>query len=347
MKLPIVASPDTVAYLYNALPQCVILANGGRSWCDERFVNVYGAWRPGESPYVDFSDAFAYREFLQVEKLTCSSVANIGDISEFVRSCVHAGTYLDIMIDDYYLRGLEGTRVHDVLVYGVDDDTQELAVVGFDQNNMFGSFVVSVRAFEAAFLRAVKYLNGGVSNPRITHQMQMLAPRERKPAIDPGPKPLLAQLESYLKSNSNEVDGLDRTGWWWWIDAVVDQTEALVTGLQVHEAIIQHLDLVLSSRTSGATKLDYRSLHVLHEQKVAITKRLERAAVLPDADLSQALLTAASAYREIASSYKDLRLRALEYHYTGNSSVLTPLPPAMLRSVELERATLTVLLDAR
>lgn len=297
---------EYTSYLYGALPLCVALAHEETfPWYLERYVQLHSEHSPssGEQPHLDFADSFGYPEVLECRTLDWAAVATAGpSVIDLIRDRISAGHHCTVFVDDDYVRGREFVRLHEYLVFGYDDGTREVDVVGFGgRPRVFRELRIPYDDFAMAFRRARSAVEEG--RAQVHNPVQLLRPRPVSHTF--GPARLTGALQDYLSGTPGETQDTDT---WWSAPAGPGPAPADLetrAGAETYD----HLALHLAQVKDGTAGLDYRRFHLLSEHKGMVLRRIAR---LADSRALHGPLTGTlDAYRELDRQVRQFRLRLL------------------------------------
>ncbi|MFD0399827.1 hypothetical protein ACFVHI_17345 [Kitasatospora sp. NPDC127121] len=336
-ELPTVLQSDHNTYLAGALPLCVILADEAmRPWFYSQYIQLYamGSDSQQKAPHLDFHSSLTCREVLHTRTLDRAAAGRIGRIVAFLRSCIDSGRHVIVFVDDSFLRGEPRPFVHELLVHGYDDRSEQLRVVGFGGaigrpgSQRFQTLEFGYQAFEEAFERALSLTAPDSDFAAIRYPVQLLQRVRTRPAFDPGR--LWTELSSYLEAPELDIFRAGTEYWWWSPPKPEAQPPdfTVSSGFEVHDRFTHHLKAV----EAGDHLIDYRQFHLLWEHKTAILRRLEHLA--REFDLQGGLDDVISGCRRRAQEFLDLRLKVL-MALNGRST-----PRAMAQGVSLVTRTL-------
>lgn len=297
---------EYTSYLYGALPLCVALTqNDIVPWYMERYVQLHSEYSPssGEQPHLDFADSFGYPQVLECRTLDWAAVAEAGpSVIDLIRDQISAGRHCTVFVDDDHLRGREFVRLHEYLVFGYDDDSRELDLVGYGgRPRVFRELRIQYDDFAMAYDRGNSAAAEGRSD--IRSPIQLLRPRPVQHTFSPNR--FACVLQEYLSGEPHMTDGADT---WWGASA---ESASVPTDLEVYAGVktYDHLTYHLAQVRNGTAALDYRRFHLLSEHKGMLLRRLTHLA--NSCALHQPLAGTLAAYRELDGQVRQLRLRLL------------------------------------
>ncbi|MER5214967.1 hypothetical protein ABT063_31580 [Streptomyces sp. NPDC002838] len=297
---------EYTSYLYGALPLCVALAHEDTlPWYLERYVQLHSEYSPGsgEQPHLDFADSFGYPEVLECRTLDWAAVAEAGpSVIDLIRDRISAGHHCTVFVDDDHLREREFVRLHEYLVFGYDDRSREVDVVGFGgRPRVFSALRISYDDFARAFRRARSAADEGRSEVR--NPVQLLRPRPDSHSFSPDR--LARALKEYVSGIPGETHGTDT----WWSAPAEPVPDAADLETNAGVKTYDHLVLHLAQVKDGTAGLDYRRFHLLSEHKGMILRRIAQLA--DSCALHEPLAGTLDAYRELDRQVREFRLRLL------------------------------------
>jgi len=297
---------EYTSYLYGALPLCVALAHEDTfPWYLERYVQLHSEHSPssGEQPHLDFADSFGYPEVLECRTLDWAAVAEAGpSVIDLIRDRISAGHHCTVFVDDDHLRGREFVRLHEYLVFGYDDRSRQVDVVGFGgRPRVFSELRISYDDFATAFRRAKSAADEGRSEVR--NPVQLLRPRPVSHRFSPGR--FARALQDYLSGTPGETQDTDT----WWSAPAEPAPDPADLEAKAGVKTYDHLALHLAQVKGGTAGLDYRRFHLLSEHKGMVLRRIAHLA--NSCALHEPLAGTLDAYRELDRQVRQFRLRLL------------------------------------
>lgn len=283
-QLKIAIQRDINTYLYGALPLCAILPHQQlHPWYYEHYVQLYATLHPSgdETPYLDYIDTFAYHEVADCEIMGLEATSKIDSIIQFLKGMIDSGYYTTVFVDDAFLRGLSPSWVHEFMVFGYDDDSRSLDVLGYDNRwHSFGKLSFSYDSFAEAFNRSVTTVAESNQSDYMSSLIQTLSPKLEATTFSHSR--LGDQIAAYATSEPSKFNA--HPWQWWWIKADANPGAGVpvpltpnmneMFGLGVYDAVLIYIDSILNRRIRDRDTVDYRLFHMLVEHKHALIKRL-------------------------------------------------------------------------
>ena len=152
--LPLDEEPESSTYLFYSTRLAILQTDEQASkWLLQYFMDLRLFYHEN---YINF--LFLEEEIEQVLDLTPISyldVENFGGILEFIRSNVLSGRYVNVHLDEFYLPVKEyywiRHYVHENLIYGFNDEAQEIYMYGIAERQQTKVFTVSYKDFLTAY----------------------------------------------------------------------------------------------------------------------------------------------------------------------------------------------------
>jgi hypothetical protein len=309
---PVLLQKEHNALLSSALPLCVVLAKGEMwQWFHSHYIQIFSSIIVSDgSPWIDFHASFRFQEVLEASTMSKGAALEIGSIIEFLRIEVDKGWCCTIFLDFGHLHG-DGSLVHEVLVYGYDDESREVLAIGYDGvgrpgTRRFKMLRFGYATFARAFATGLEEMGPQGAAPSIQCPIQLVKARDVGPRFSS--TQLRTEISNYLGATPINLTG-EGARYWWWMDPALNQDISSVqninTGIQVYDAFEGYLRGIERSRLG----VDYRPFHALWEHRTSILRRIEY--VASEFDMRAELGKAIDDLHERSSEFYNLRLRVL------------------------------------
>lgn len=201
--LDIYKDVEVTSYLNIAYDLSILLINPWfDEWRYENFINVYAQSWFGNTFYrVDYLDSNRFYGDLLERRSFSKNDIKPEELISFIKNKIRYDCcYVNIFaLDEYYLSPrpsyMERHYVHEILVYGYDDGTEELDVLGYDVTGKFTSFKYNynevVRAYIGAIENAPNYPDDAI---------QLIKPRYIYKRYNFKLNRFVAELRNYINS---------------------------------------------------------------------------------------------------------------------------------------------------
>ncbi|MGC5542971.1 hypothetical protein ACPYPE_20105 [Streptomyces griseus] len=268
-QLP-VSEPLAGGYHFYAFPLAIAGTVGrAKDWILSNYIHLAHDATPGTSvPFCFYLYDYAISPWLDVIRNTRAWLGESGaDPVAFCRAAVHAGYYVYLNLDDYFIPSRPGHQVrhgsHDLLICGADDDRSLFTSFGYTKDDVMRRSDLTFEEFGQGY-RSLDAL------PNDCPQVYLYRPRPD--AEYPFNFRLVRRsFEDYLDgANVSEQFDMFREPW--------DRSY----GIDCYPPLQRYL----TDYAEGNTEGDIRYLHILWEHKRLMTLRTERMAELLDGDFT-------------------------------------------------------------
>ncbi len=339
-KLKIVTQRNITTYLHRSLPLCVVLAyDKYLPWYYSNFIQIFS-----------FTDESGYVELNYLEPRDCCSeivdMVCLGYnllkkeecIIDFIIEKINMGYYLIMNVDEYYLPNKGDYRknhfVHPSLIYGYDNDIEQLLGIGFDKERLFSEITFDYSQFSEAYEKGkIHYKNYapwcGWS------AIQLMRPKSFEEEYPFSIDRFLKELKNYLFSIGDSIR----------MYSFEYNKKQVEFGFKVYDVIIRNLENLLQ----GKLTIDYRALHLLSEHKKCMYDRLNY--VISKNKLTGRVIKLHMEYLKVVELSNDIRLKYLAQSFTRfDSSKLSQEQESMIKNViemveELKNVEYSLLLE--
>jgi hypothetical protein len=319
LDLPIVLQREYNSYLYGALPLCAALGNGNAQWFERRFFQLFAirdergvmVGQDLERPYthLDLVDALTVLDGpLSVERVEYRRAgAEVGRLSQYARAAVQDGCYLITFVDLATLHDREDPFLHEILIYGFDDDQQQIHAVTFGYNQRFQTACYDYALLDRSFERCLTGIERLRERSGVRFPIATLSVRSTEAEAVGAQKTMWSQLAAYRAGRPVDLreNYLSKYWWLWGPDDHAFYTSAPIRfGIGVIDTLIAHLH----DAVAGQRPIDYRHFHLLAEHKRLLARRLE--ILLTDTD-PQDRAGLVAAWKSVTAKTDANRLRVL------------------------------------
>ncbi len=300
-RVQIVLQKDIVSFLNIAYPLCFIMMERNlKAWYYEQFINVFAQTWFGNFFRPDYLDANkVFGDILERHSYKDTEIKS--DIIEFTLSKIDAGYGLIVFaLDEYFIPErpsyLKTHSIHELLIYGYDNETERMLVVGYDRDGIFTNFSIGYDSYKAAYDEACRDLPHYL--PDVLHLIRV---RHFYYEYPYNPKRVLDELEMYLSAVPDSKKKFF---------AIADRSET-VYGFGIYEKLLHIVDNILSGDVS--VRFDLTTVHFLHEHKMIVKDRLDYLAA--DLNVGEDLAQVIAQYRSVVSDFLEIKLLFIkEFH---------------------------------
>lgn len=274
-KLP-VSEPLTSTWLYDAYPLSVLAANGDKylGWFMSNFIQVNANKDitnvKRHNVFLKFDGAVTNNAaYLNKQLISWTTFMNLGiDIHNYIKRHIDQGYYIQFQVDEYYTpnswRYEDKHNIHDMFVYGYDDEKELYNVLCYNRQLIFEENTCPYKQFEAAFKNNYLDKKENFWADRIYFYQY-----NENDHYSFNTKLVKNSLVEYLCS-MNSFETLNR---------FYNQDLGLVYGIDVFDKILEHLSIVKEIEATqtkrGEPILDPRIFRFLKEHKKIMMMRME------------------------------------------------------------------------
>ncbi len=256
--LPLDENPELCTYLFYSTRLAILQTDEqAREWLLQYFMDLRLFYHKN---YINF--LFLEEEIEQILNLTSvtyTEVEKSGGILDFIRAHILDGKYINIHLDEFYLSPKEyyQTRhfVHENLIYGFDDEKQELYAYGMAERQITKKYTIPYFDFLFAYEKGklysfcgAEYLEQEGYAPILLCQIGTI------PEYHFSWKEMQNKLKAFIKPKPEEMVGED----------------IHVYGKDIYMWIIREL---MGETDYGID--DFRIIQLLYEQKQCVYRRLQ------------------------------------------------------------------------
>ena len=241
------------------------------------------------------------------------------DIISFIIRSINLGCYLRVQVDENYLPGKRsyGRRqfIHPAMVYGYDNESRQLKVMGFDAKGFFTKLTFSYDDFMQAY-ESARRLNPDTA---VSRGLVLLV-RPKKPRDKGSPYPFsvamfLTQLNNYLSSRIESSLKFDLT-------AFFPQGSDVDARFRCGHSVYEHFGMGLEEIARGNTEtMDYKSMHTLFEHK-----RFLRAAfgfIMSEHRIEGRLDQLVKDFENVSQEFHSMRWKFIRFNFTRDTKLIT------------------------
>lgn len=320
-NLPL-GEPPIKCFLYDAYPLSILsVKEDYKPWLYSNYIQLCCNNKIYNNgiPFLEFfeSNLELQNPFLRTQSLAWGSfVKNNINIIDYIITGINDGYYFYSFADEYYIpnRLFYGKHhfIHDIFVFGYDDEKKELQILGYDDKEQFATSTVNYSAFQDAFLSKAdnqrQLWNDRIYLFRYNDAVKYRFDRQA----------VIELTEDYL--NSSNTDARYRY--------YHNPTNEKVFGIKIYDSLINYYQLL----TAGQVEYDVRIPFLLWEHKKCMKDRLD---YLIKVENYQNLDDCYEAYKKLETEAKTLLSIMLVYKYKKNSSYLSKII-AILQQIRAE-----------
>lgn len=329
-----VGRPPIIGYLHHAFPLAILSKNEQYlPWFHSQYIQVYCPVNLASGPDPERKRKFNFYRppgydsasfaGLSMVRLNREVVLANGLVVDLIRRALLTGRYVQVCVDECEIPGKKAFQkkhfLHELFIYGFDDETQCVETLGFQDNGDFGSLVVAYGDLQRAF-------DAGVSGNGYDPDGVRMFGLDETVSFHFDILTVLDGLEDYVFSrNTSERFRL--------LAKPTDEVFGLATYRCLIDACAQLFHYPLW--------YDIRPLHILWEHKVCMLARiryLEREGYLNVADGFGAL------YEPIERGAHTLRMMMLKLRVSGDAQILKRIISQLTALAEEEGRLLACLL---
>lgn len=301
--LDVMLQREITTYLHRSLPLCVVL-NDKRylPWYYTHYIQIFSSVNSTGFTELNYLEPYhCYQDVLECVMLGAHFFNAHTSIISFIIEKLNLGYYVMINLDEYCLSVKQSYKqhhfVHESLIYGYDQEKQEMLGIGFNQNRLFDKISLSFQEFHNAWDAAYNHYK--TSAPWFAWSALLLVKPRPNPAEYPFDKErFMRELAAYLFS---QPDPCIMYGFGF-------EEKDVHYGFAVYDVVAACLlDLL-----EGKLNIDYRAIHLLAEHKQALYMRLEY--LWTRYKLNEEFSELLAGYRNICEEYFKMRnvlIRAL------------------------------------
>ncbi len=324
-KLPL-GEPPVKCFLYDAYPLSILsVKEDYKPWfycnyiqlcCNNKIYNDGTPFLEFFKPNQEFQIPFLRTQCLDWGSFVKNPINGI----DYIISAINDGYYFYSFADEYYMPDRSMYRkhhfIHDIFVFGYDDEKKEFQILGYDDKEQFATSLISYRAFQDAFLSKADDLRQ-LWNDRIF--LFQYNP-EAKYYFDI--QVVIELISEYLDSGNSDMR----------YRSFHNPTNKFVFGIKIYDSLIEYYQLLSAEQV----KYDARIPFLLWEHKKCMRDRIN---YLIEIEKYQNLDNCLKAYKKIENDAKTLLSIMLVYKYKKNSSYLTKII-SILRQIRAEEVVI-------
>lgn len=338
-KLP-VSEPLTSTWLYDAYPLSILAANGNKylEWFLSNFIQLNAnrdiTIAKRHNVFLKFDGAVTNNAaYLNKQLISWTTFMNLGiDIHEYIKGHIDQGYYMQFQVDEYYMptswRYKEQHNIHDIFVYGYDDEKELYNVLGYNRQIIFEENTCPYKQFEAGFKNNYLDKKENFWADRIYFYQYNDDDNYRFNV-----KLVKNSLIEYL-CGVNSFETLNR---------FYEQDPGVVYGINVFDKILEHISIVKENEASQIKRkeaiLDNRIFRFLKEHKKIMMMRMEYIHG-HITDVKELLME----YKEAEGLAEKSHNLAVRYSVSPNTNLLDVLYDCMERLKEIDQTVLAKLI---
>lgn len=309
MELKVVMQRDITTYLHRSLPLCAVLAyDKYLPWYYSNFMQVFSYLNDKGFVSLDYLEPYnSWGEIMEMVNLAFYLLKKEENIIDFIIKEINMGYYLIIHVDEYYLPNKWAYKtnhfVHSSLIYGYDNEKEQLMAIGFDKNMFFTKMEVDYTNFKAAYESGTIHYKDSAPWCDLS-AIQLIRPYEFDAEHPFSNDIFLRNLKGYLFSiGERETLYLLR----------YPESRAEY-GLKVYDVTVRHLENLLQGRVT----IDYRAIHLITEHKKGIYDRIGYA--IARNSLTGEITRLHKEYLKVVDLSNNIRLKSLELENSQNGA---------------------------
>lgn len=300
---------DVTTYLNFSLPLCAILWNENKvSWFYEHFTQLYCINNNKEFFWLDYLEELYFpKDIAKYFFMNSDSMESVTDIISFLKNMINECHYVILFVDGFYLPGRTqylNTHVHiQVLFYGYDEIKKSFLSIGFDKHSVFTIFEDSYDDVTKAYFEGK---NNYMKSPEWVRLYTAVLLKMEKPD-----KKYIFNLENFIEPFTNYTLSAGNATMLR-PEIRTSRGENAVYGLEVHEKLLFHLNILLE----GGYSMDYRFIHLLAEHKALLYRKLH---YISNCVNRERLRKKTAEYKEIAEKFELVRRQYLKFVLIDNN----------------------------
>lgn len=269
--LPAKLQSDVIAFNNYAFPLCVVYGNEMKEeWILEHFGNIYCEDNSSDYVVLDYLEQFDYpKDVLAYSFLEYKDYKQINDIVAHIKERINQEYQIMIIVDNDCL--IE-KRAHpmrhfpmQIFIYGYEDEQQCFFGMGYKSDYNFGNISYGYDEVNKAFESFKKYYNQPETWVEMYAEIYMKVsfPGEKYKCSK---EVILEELSDYYFSNNKEEKIRP--------EFFTDNKKKFIYGRSAQNLVISALYKLLDNKFT----VDFRTIHLLCEQKKMIYKKLKKLA---------------------------------------------------------------------
>lgn len=267
-ELQIELQKNITTYLTFSLPLCAILANKENySWLYEHFIQLYTLTDDNGKLWVDYlEDRDFYKDIADYNIIGADKMKNEDNIIEFIVNKINSEYYVIIFVDEYYLSNKNAYNkfhfVHQLMVYGYNNEECSLNTIAFDNNNKFNILKYTFTEFKQA------YENGKNSysddQPWLKNEtVEIIRPKAQNNSSLCNTKAILTNIKKYV-SGKDEYSKIRPFN-----------LEVFGDNASFNNEVLSQVEAHLKYWERNEVCIDYRYIHLIYEHKVLMFDRIQ------------------------------------------------------------------------
>ena len=316
VELPL-SEPILTAYNYQGIDGALIYNNPSirnryindliMVYCNTKFLSGYTT-----PEFKVQSSSFVFNPYIESHEMKMKFFN--GYTNRIIHQILDSGYYVACWgIDDYYVDGKSWFRerhfIHDILIYGYDDESKTFSVLAYDKSWKFAPFKTPQKSFEKGRRSAFKQNKFGC--------IWALKPVEETVEIDP--KKIYDSISKYLYHVFNEENPA-RNDFIWGIDSYI------------------YLGMYMDKLIDGSIpyeRMDRRIFRLLWEYEKLMLER-----IIKLEDMFEFSGEFSEDYKKIVKYADDIRMLYASYHIRRRDSILPKIKEILDKLYREERVLL-------
>ncbi len=347
-QLPIKLQREVNGYLHRAYPLCIILAHDNfLPWYHHQLIQIYAQIHDDGYTMVDYLEPeIFYTDIMDCINLGYGQLQDTDSIVNFLIDKVDNGCYIRICLDEFYLKGKlffqKQHFVHEILIYGYDNNKRRFTGIGFDQSGIFTTFVFGYEVIAKAFESGKIYYRDTAPYAEEL-AIQIFHPKDttREYLFNPGK--FLCELNDYLncRGNNHRMLFLFSPNMPWRPGNLILPEESLRYGSEVGHLILDRLERL----AKGEVLIDYRAMHLVAEHKKGLLVKITYFANCYGikGEASKAI----AKFKDIVDEFEFIRVKSLQIQNADSKGTVLKILPniieKMRNGIEQEKLVLNEL----
>ncbi|MGG3523971.1 hypothetical protein COM13_29300 [Bacillus pseudomycoides] len=340
-QLP-VHEPLIKGFLFFAYPLSIIGADEKtHPWILSNFIQTCfdKDFAKSPVPFTFYSYDFTMSPWLKYEKMQRKTVDHLSkDIMNFIKSCIDNNKYVHLYLDEYHVPNRVNFNklnfTHENLIYGYDDMKRTFTILGFNENMIFKSTIISYDQFLKAYLGVTSLIESKILNQELhPNSIDIFNTINTFEFNNDGnysfnKKLVLESLKDYKEgNNTSERFEMIREPW--------DRAY----GMDCYKHFINYFEMLLNNEAF----YDIRFLHNLWEHKLLMSKRVDFMQKNNYINLEPDTI---KKFETIEKKVLSLRNTMIKYFMTNNRSEIELILSTLPKIAELDGHLTNILIES-
>ncbi|PYG87831.1 amino acid adenylation domain-containing protein [Ruminiclostridium sufflavum DSM 19573] len=301
MELKVAIQKDITAYLHRSLPLCAILPHDKYlPWYYSSFIQIFSFIDREGKLFVDYMEPCScYNEILHLVNIAFHLLNGKEKIIDFIIEKISLGYCLMMFVDEYYLPDKWAYKkkhfIHPSLIYGYDNEREQLRAIGFDRNMLFTELIFNYSEFREAYQNGKTYYKETAPWCELT-AIQLIRPNGFEEEYPYSNYRVLKELKDYIFGVGDKRR----------LYSFMYPENHTVFGMQVYDEAVRNLENLFM----GKATIDYRAMHMLWEHKKGIYDRIEY--LISRNRLTGEIIPMHKEYTSVVDLSNNIRIKCLE-----------------------------------